>query len=1407
MRYIKVANPSTGPDMKRPLRILVICLAAALGLALIVLAMLGTGPGLRITASIVNTFASSAGTKVEISGLDGILSGTSSIEMISVADADGTWLTVRNVEADLSRWALLAGKVSASRLSVGTVDIARKPASGETTDSGGGVGLPQIQAQVDNIFVRTIALAQPVLGEAAKLQLTGSLLLDSEPVDLSGALEIVRIDGKSGEISSDWKVSPESNELQLNLSVREPADGLLARLIDIHGLPAVDISLAGTGPLDNWQATLSVHLNGQKTVDGSVSLAFTDEKQAVSGTLQGQLAPLVPPAATPFFAGSTQIELSAERDGKNTYRIKAFSARSALVSLTASGHVLADTDEVDLSADLTFGAADSEIALDLSSDTTLAIGHTQIATSLKGSLEKADWMLTGTVKSFSDGARSFADGRLNGRSSSIDFLSGSGPVEMSMQFASISAGVESVDSLLVGAVTADMTADIGSGVVSIEKSSLVSQQFNVGVTGQYDLVKSEFDFQLAATVEKQETSPWDGLFGQQQAQFSGRARRGEDGVLVLSNIAVESGNLQASAKGSVSPGALQIDGKVSLSTLTSLNEGLTGELNATIALTGTTDAPQFDIQAEGDSITILEKPLEALTLKVTGVSRSTGPTANLKLTGRYEDQPISVAANVTAGSDGAAVVETLDLVAPGARANGSLRANASGILVGSLDLNVSSLADLGPLLLQEGLSGALSGTVEFAEENAVQSVRAALTSQTLDLGAVQLSGTEISAQIIDPQNALTVNATVNNSAVTVSGTSIRKVQSGISGTPQSLQFSVDGILQDDPLSVAGEVSSQHGTTSIEINKISGRFASIPMDLTQPATITLAEGATHIETVTLQVGQGRVTVSGAASDQLAFDINVQGFPLSLLEEVAPGGLGQSGTINANAKISGTPSDPNVSYDLSVLNFSVAATREAQIPSIAIESSGTFASGQLKTSAKATGGGMNLTAGGTVDISGVPALNLTVSGNAPFEFAAIPLSNAGILLEGGVNVSLTIGGTSQSPQIRGRLTTQNATFIEVNSALTIRDIAGEIDFDGTRANIASLKGRMGSKGALAVSGYVDLDPASGLPADLKLTVSDGTYTNGEIITTQFDAEMSVSGALLRTGAIGGSVTLRRTDINIPERLPSSIPLVDVKHLHASNAVAAQAKEIAPSTGNSGSQDAGGVLQLDLTVNAPARIFLRGRGIDAEFGGSLQVYGTTAAPLAKGSFQMIRGRLDVLTRRFDFDRGSIIFAGPMDPSLDFQTTSTVSGTSYSIVVGGTASAPEISFTSSPTVPQDEILANLFFGKDLSKLSPIQIAQLANAVSQLSGVNSGEGLLGRLRSLGGLADIDLIPDEEGGGAALGVGSYLNDRTYINIEKGLSGSSGKVTIDVDLTGNLKARGEASSDGETKAGIFYEKDY
>ena len=70
------------------------------------------------------------------------------------------------------------------------------------------------------------------------------------------------------------------------------------------------------------------------------------------------------------------------------------------------------------------------------------------------------------------------------------------------------------------------------------------------------------------------------------------------------------------------------------------------------------------------------------------------------------------------------------------------------------------------------------------------------------------------------------------------------------------------------------------------------------------------------------------------------------------------------------------------------------------------------------------------------------------------------------------------------------------------------------------------------------------------------------------------------------------------------------------------------------------------LDLTIDAPNRIFIRGRGLDAELGGSLRLTGTTADVIPIGQFNLIRGRLDLLGNRFALNEGFASLQGDFMP-----------------------------------------------------------------------------------------------------------------------------------------------------------------
>ncbi len=104
---------------------------------------------------------------------------------------------------------------------------------------------------------------------------------------------------------------------------------------------------------------------------------------------------------------------------------------------------------------------------------------------------------------------------------------------------------------------------------------------------------------------------------------------------------------------------------------------------------------------------------------------------------------------------------------------------------------------------------------------------------------------------------------------------------------------------------------------------------------------------------------------------------------------------------------------------------------------------------------------------------------------------------------------------------------------------------------------------------------------------------------------------------------------------------------------------------------------------------------------------------------------------------------------------------------------------------------------------VSPLQIAQLADAVTQLAGGGS-TSLLEKLRSNLGVDDLDISTDDTGQ-TTVSVGRYINKRTYFQVEQG--GQNGaQATINLDVGRGVKLKAGAGSEGGT-AGVFYEKEY
>jgi translocation and assembly module TamB len=135
-------------------------------------------------------------------------------------------------------------------------------------------------------------------------------------------------------------------------------------------------------------------------------------------------------------------------------------------------------------------------------------------------------------------------------------------------------------------------------------------------------------------------------------------------------------------------------------------------------------------------------------------------------------------------------------------------------------------------------------------------------------------------------------------------------------------------------------------------------------------------------------------------------------------------------------------------------------------------------------------------------------------------------------------------------------------------------------------------------------------------------------------------------------------------------------------------------------------------------------------------------------------------------------------------------------------------VKFSSSPELPQDEILARLLFDRATSNLSPFEIAQLAQALAQLTGIGGGgANPLDRVRSALGLDRLGVSGGEGGTGAAVEAGRYVAPGVFLGVRQGTQGQTG-VGVQVEITPRLKLEGQtATGPAGDRLGLSYEFEY
>lgn len=516
--------------------------------------------------------------------------------------------------------------------------------------------------------------------------------------------------------------------------------------------------------------------------------------------------------------------------------------------------------------------------------------------------------------------------------------------------------------------------------------------------------------------------------------------------------------------------------------------------------------------------------------------------------------------------------------------------------------------------------------------------------------------------------------------------------------------------------------------------------------------------------------------------------------------------ERGVLDASgidATVSGqyASSSANVTLDVSVPNVGLI------VPDLqgagTVRGTVSHSGGPWQVNLTGTGpGGIGATARGSI-AQDFGSANLSLNGSAPLALANEQIAPQ--VITGVLNFDVGVNGPLALSSVSGTVSTNGARLAVPSASLIIDGLTGEVRLSGGSAQVA-LGGTLSTGGQVRVSGPITLSPT--FNANLTVQLIEAVLRQADLLETTANGTVTVNGALTGGAQIGGVINLGQVEVRIPNLGASYSALDGLRHINPPADVQRTLAFAGLNASGRESTGAGGgtavAYPINLTVNAPNQIFVRGRGLDAELGGSLLLTGTTANLVPQGQFDLIRGRLDLLGRRLDLTDGSVSLRGSFDPYISFGASTQVEDTTITIRIEGFASEPDLRVTSDPELPEDEALSFFLFGRSVTNLSPLQAVQLAAAVRTLSG-QGGLGLTENLRSGLGVDNLDIGTDAEGNAQAT-VGKYISDNIYTDVTVGGDGTS-QINLNLQVNPNVTVRGRVGSDGDTGLGVFFEKDY
>jgi translocation and assembly module TamB len=922
-----------------------------------------------------------------------------------------------------------------------------------------------------------------------------------------------------------------------------------------------------------------------------------------------------------------------------------------------------------------------------------------------------------------------------------------------------------------------------------------------------------------------------------RVQLATDLRLARDGALTLSDLSLDSPNARIRGELALPGDFASLDGDFTAAVPDAgvlepaLNVPLEGAAELRARLSGALGDPGVTADLSLREAVVAGQRLGTARLQADVRTLASGPEGDIQL-------------DTTAGPAGALDAETRFRLASDTLALSAMRAQVPGLDVrserldvplsgGALDGTFAITSDqVRPLLRRAaGLEAdaAADLTVRLGADGAGgQRVEldGALTRVALPDGGPAVERIELDGTVANAFAAPDADLTVELLRAAAGPLDLARLTVTARGTPGDLDVRAEGegrgegtLDQPITLSLAGNLGEDGPARVITLGEMRLAVGERRIALARTARLRLQGPEIAVQDLALDIGDGRVTLDARrGAERIELTLDADRVPLSY-SRLALAEPQLSGRLNARAQVSGPLTGPTGAVNLTL---DQVASEGTDLPPLGARMDLRLDDArQLIANGRITGLGdspLQLTANLPVDLTLAPGFaaglrtQAEMSGRVTWTGDVAPLMplvpTTGHRLTGKATLDFQLAGTPDNPDLSGEARLEDARYENLDTGTLLTELAATVRATGQRVEVARFTAKDGGDGTLEITGGLDL-PRPGTPSeiDVKIDARSAMLARLDFLVADADVDMEVTGSL-QDMLIAGVITVNQAEARIPDNLPpevADLQVVSEQELRERRQAEAQA---AASGTSSQPKQTPSRAELDIAIDVPGQTFVRGNGLDSEWQGNLLVTGTANQPIVRGQLQAVRGRVALLNKTFELERGQVAFSGgrEINPRLDIRAVNESPDLTAIVLVKGSATQPSFELSSVPQLPQEQVLSRLLFGKTPGELGPVESAQLAAAVAQLSFSGGGPGVIDRLRNFVGVDVLQLGGDADTG-PTVEAGKYVTEDVFVGVEQGAGAASSKVKVEVDITDNIKVESAAGVSGGSTVGLQFHWDY